>query len=383
MINYFWVSIKGKNPKKLLGTFIKQKINMEQIKYSKDEILVKVSYEDYKKIKGIRTSYKVDIVKTSGKNRLWQLYQKNKVSLLVFVISVFFIIFMSNLILFINIESDNSKLKKDIIEELISNGITLYTPKKGYQKLKEVGTKIKNNNLNEIEWIELEQKGVTLHVKVIERLNKNNKESDDFKDIVASKNGYIRKVYSRKGQLMKNIDDYVKKGEVIISGNIFRNEKVAGKVRASGKVYAEVWYIVKINKNLSYTDAEEKTKGKESLKLKINNYKINIISIPRKIDLEKNSVLFKNNTFSLSLDKEKQYSLKKKIYKNIELQKILETKAKKEINKTLEKDEYIMSQKTLKKYTKNGKMYIEVFFRCYEDIAEERDIKEIVEEKDE
>ena len=383
MINYFWVSIKGKNPKKLLGTFIKQKINMEQIKYSKDEILVKVSYEDYKKIKGIRTSYKVDIVKTSGKNRLWQLYQKNKVSLLVFVISVFFIIFMSNLILFINIESDNSKLKKDIIEELISNGITLYTPKKSYQKLKEVGTKIKNNNLNEMEWIELEQKGVTLHVKVIERLNKDNKESDDFKDIVASKNGYIRKVYSRKGQLMKNIDDYVKKGEVIISGNIFRNEKVAGKVRASGKVYAEVWYIVKTNKNLSYTDAEEKTKGKESLKLKINNYKINIISIPRKIDLEKNSVLFKNNTFSLSLDKEKQYSLKKKKYKNIELQKVLETKAKKEINKTLEKDEYIMSQKTLKKYTKNGKMYIEVFFRCYEDIAEERDIKEIVEEKDE
>lgn len=383
MINYFWVSIKGKNPKKLLGTFIKQKINMEQIKYSKDEILVKVSYEDYKKIKGIRTSYKVDIVKTSGKNRLWQLYQKNKVSLLVFVISVFFIIFMSNLILFINIESDNSKLKKDIIEELISNGITLYTPKKSYQKLKEVGTKIKNNNLNEMEWIELEQKGVTLHVKVIERLNKDNKETNDFKDIVASKNGYIRKVYSRKGQLMKNIDDYVKKGEVIISGNIFRNEKVAGKVRASGKVYAEVWYIVKINKNLSYTDAEEKTKGKESLKLKINNHKINIISIPRKIDLEKNSVLFKNNTFSLSLDKEKQYSLKKRIYKNIELQKILETKAKKEINKTLEKDEYIMSQKTLKKYTKNGKMYIEVFFRCYEDIAEERDIKEIVEEKDE
>ena len=383
MINYFWVSIKGKNPKKLLGTFIKQKINMEQIKYNKDEILVKVSYEDYKKIKGIRTSYKVDIVKTSGKNRLWQLYQKNKVSLLVFVISVFFIIFMSNLILFINIESDNSKLKKDIKEELISNGITLYTPKKSYKKLKEVGTKIKNNNLNEIEWIELEQKGVTLHVKVIERLNKDNKETNDFKDIVASKNGYIRKVYSRKGQLMKNIDDYVKKGEVIISGNIFRNEKVAGKVRASGKVYAEVWYIVKTNKNLSYTDAEEKTKGKESLKLKINNYKINIISIPRKIDLEKNSVLFKNNTFSLLLDKEKKYSLKKKKYKNIELQKVLETKAKKEINKTLEKDEYIMSQKTLKKYTKNGKMYIEVFFRCYEDIAEERDIKEIVEEKDE
>lgn len=383
MINYFWVSIKGKNPKKLLATFIKQKINMMQIKYSKNEILVKVSYDDFKRIKSIKTSYKVNIVKTSGEKRIKQLYQKNKVSLLAFVISVFFIIFMSNLILFINIETDNSKLKNVIKKELIGNEITLYTPKKSFKKLKEVGTKIQNNNLNEIEWIELEQKGVTLHVKVIERLKKENKEGNEFKDIVASKNGYIRKIYSRKGQLLKNIDDYVKQGEVIISGNIFRNEKVVGKVKASGKVYAEVWYVVKVNKSLNYIEVEEKSKGKENLELKINNHIINIISIPRKINLERRNVLFKNNTFSLSLSKEKKYSLKKKKYKDIELQKVLEVKAKNELSKTLEKDEYIISQKSLKKYVKNGKMYIEVFFKCYEDIAEERDIQEIVEKKDE
>ena len=117
MINYFWVSIKGKNPKKLLGIFIKQKINMMQIKYNKNEVLVKVSYDDFKRIKSMKTSYKIDIVKTSGEKRIKQLYQKNKVSLLAFVISVFFIIFMSNLILFINIETDNSKLKNVIKKE--------------------------------------------------------------------------------------------------------------------------------------------------------------------------------------------------------------------------------------------------------------------------
>lgn len=383
MINYFWVSIKGKNPNKLLGTFIKQKINMIQIKYNKNEILVKVSYDDFKRIKSMKTSYKVDIVKTSGEKRIKQLYQKNKVSLLSFVISVFFIIFMSNLILFINIETDNSKLKDVIKTELISNEITLYTPKKKLKKLKEIGTKIKNNNLNTIEWIELDQKGVTLNVKVIERLQKENHYNKDFKDIVASKNGYIRKIYSRKGQLLKNIDDYVKQGEVIISGNIFRNEKVVGKVRANGKVYAEVWYIVKVNKNLDYTILEEKERGKENLELQINNHKIKIVSIPRKINIENKNVLFKNNTFSLSLNKEKDYILKRKKYKDIELKNVLELKAKNELIKNLEKDEYIMSQKTLKKYVKNGRMYIEVFFRCYEDIAEERDIQEIVEKKDE
>ena len=62
---------------------------------------------------------------------------------------------------------------------------------------------------------------------------------------------------------------------------------------------------------------------------------------------------------------------------------MLETKAKNELEKTLEKDEYIMSQKTLKKSTINGKMYIEVFFKVYENIALEKDIQEIKDEKDE
>ena len=51
--------------------------------------------------------------------------------------------------------------------------------------------------------------------------------------------------------------------------------------------------------------------------------------------------------------------------------------------KNLEKDEYIISQKTLKKSIKNDRMYVEVFFKCYEDIAKEKDIQEIEEKKEE
>ena len=50
----------------------------------------------------------------------------------------------------------------------------------------------------------------------------------------------------------------------------------------------------------------------------------------------------------------------------------------------VKKDEYIIKQKTLKKYIKNGKMYIEVFFKTYEDISLEKDsvkIEEKVEEE--
>ena len=383
MINYYWISIQGKNPKQLLNTLIKERISMIAIKYEKDRILIKVTYDEYKKIKSIKTIYEIKIVKTVGRHRFEQLYQRNQISIFALVISVFFIIFMSNLILGINIETDNNKLKKEIVKELNKNNITLFTLKKDYNSYKKISNRIRNNNLDKIEWLEFEQKGVFLNIKVIERVNKKIKENFEYKDIIASKNGYIRKIYSRRGELMKNIDDYVNKGEVIISGNIFRNKKVIGKVRAEGKVYAEVWYIVNLNQNLYYKGIEEKEFGREVLQLKINNYNINFFSFPKKVSIYKKKSLFKNNSFELSLIKEKKYIFKNKKYNETDLQSILEMKAKKEIMKTLEKDEYIMLQKTLKKSTKNDRMYIEVFFKVYEDIALEKDLQKIEEKKDE
>ena len=243
MINYFWIEIKGKNVKRLLKKIFKLKINISSIKYEKNRVLLKVSYEDYKKIKQIKTTYQINIIKTCGKKKLLEDLTKYKVSITTFVISVFFVIFLSNFILFINIETDNTKMRNLIRDELKNNNLTIFSLKKDYSNLQEITSNIKNNNLDKIEWIELDQKGVSLNAKVIERVTNQKTNETGYKDIVAEKNGYIRAIYSRQGQVLKNIDDYVKKGEVIISGNIFRNDKPVAKVKASGKVYAEVWSL--------------------------------------------------------------------------------------------------------------------------------------------
>lgn len=381
MLNYFLVSIQGKNPKRILTRIIKENINIEEIKYEKDRLIFKVSYEDYRKLKDIRTSYKIEIIKTVGARRIVQLYQKYKVSLTIFVISVFFIIFMSHFIVFINIESNNSTIKDIINKELIRYNIEPFTLKKKYNNLKNISANIKNDNLDKIEWIEFQQKGVFLIVRVIPRIQNEPDNDRKYKDIVASQNGYIRKIKSSKGQLLKNIDDYVKKGEVIVSGNIFRNDKVVGKVKANGKVYAEVWYLVKTNQSFSYLNASS-TKGRIGISVFINDNELKLLYLPMKVSVNTNSVLFHNRNFSINLKREKMYIRKRQIYNYSELQKILELKAKKEILNNLNDDEYIISQKTLKKYSKNGKMYIEVFFKCYQDIAEEKTLQKIKEKKD-
>ena len=384
MINYFWIEIKGKNPKRFLSKLLKLKINIADIKYEKDKILLKVSYEDYKNIKQIKTIYTIKIIKTSGKKKLLEQVIKYKIPLLTFIISVFFLLIISNFILFINIDTENKNIKKIIKENLQENNVTLYSKKKSYTKLKEITQNIKNNNLDNIEWIEIDQKGVVLTVKVIERLSNNTNANNNYKDIVASKNGYIKKIYSRKGEVLKNIDDYVKKGDIIISGNIFRNDKVVDRVKANGKVYAEVWYIVKLNDKLIHQEITPKEVGKQKLILKVNKKEITFLTIPKKVITENKKNFFKNDIFSLYLKQEKNYQKETTKYKENDLTDILNKRAKNAINKNLKKDEYIIKQKTLKKYIKNGKMYIEVFFKTYEDISLEKDsvkIEEKVEEE--
>lgn len=384
MINYFWIEIKGKNPKRFLSKLLKLKINIADIKYEKDKILLKVSYEDYKNIKQIKTIYTIKIIKTSGKKKLLEQVIKYKIPLLTFIISVFFLLIISNFILFINIDTENKNIKKIIKENLQENNVTLYSKKKSYTKLKEITQNIKNNNLDNIEWIEIDQKGVVLTVKVIERLSNNTNTNNNYKDIVASKNGYIKKIYSRKGEVLKNIDDYVKKGDIIISGNIFRNDKVVDRVKANGKVYAEVWYIVKLNDKLIHQEIAPKEVGKQKLILKVNKKEITFLTIPKKVITENKKNFFKNDIFSLYLKQEKNYQKETTKYKENDLTDILNKRAKNAINKNLKKDEYIIKQKTLKKYIKNGKMYIEVFFKTYEDISLEKDsvkIEEKVEEE--
>lgn len=383
MINYFIVFIRGKNIKYVLREIFKLKINIYDIKYLDNGVLLKVSYEDYKKIKNIKTSCSISIVKTSGKKRFYDLFVKYKISIITFIISFLLCLFLSCFTLFIDVDTSSNKMKSLIISELKNNGITIFSLKKSYFELEKIKSNIKNNNLDSIEWIEIENKGVVTRVKIIERVNNSSKENNSLKDIVASKNGYIRKIVSSKGEVLKNTDDYVKKGEVIISGNIIRNDKVVKRTHAKGKVYAEVWYIVKTSKSFNYVKDSTSDDGYFSVIVNILGNDFCIFKVKKDIDYFDDNKIFNSDLFSISFRMEKIHYKTFSKYSDRELSNILSLRARDSILENLDNDEYIISQKTLKKYQYNGKMYVEIFFKTYEDIALEKDIQKIEEKKDE
>ena len=120
---------------------------------------------------------------------------------------------------------------------------------------------------------------------------------------------------------------------------------------------------------------------KSRLIINIFNKDLSLFKINKKISNEKENVLMKNNLLTLKIQNKKNtHSIKKK-YTDKEMITILHNNVISSMNKSLEDKEYIIYEKVLKNYKENGKMFIEVFIKTYEDISLEKESKKLEENK--
>lgn len=355
---------------KFLNYLVYHSIYYEDLTLNDNYILV-VDYEDYKKIS---RRYKTKIIKYYGKRFIINYVNTNKYMLASLFISFLVLLLLTNTIFKININTNDEKLYNLINENLKENNISLYKRKKSFTELKRIKDKILKENEDNLEWIEIKEKGCVYNIEVTARVkNKNNVNDNTPKDIVASKDGLIKYISSSSGVKLKDVNDYVKKGDVLITGNIIKGEDtLITQVEAKGKVYAEVWYTVNITVPFNYVEYVETGKT-------INHYYLDIagkkFTLTGKYDSTKTM-----NTKKLILDKPylffKLYKETKREYKykefNINENEAYEEALKRsesKIKSKLNDNEYIISKKVLKKEVFRSKMNIEVFFKVYENIG--------------
>ncbi len=373
MNNYYKIEISGKNVSHIFNRILTEKINIFDVSYKKDLITLSVIYEDYLKIKKLNTIYEIKIIEINGLKKYKSLYKFYRLFIIFFLISLVFIYIYSKIIFKITIDCQNEELKSIVKEELTKNNFSIFTFQKPFERITEIKNLIKSNNKDQIEWIEIEKNGVFHNVSIIER-KKEQLENDIAKhDLVASKNGIIKDMYITSGEILKNKGDYVAKGEVIVSSKIKKGDEVKNIVDAKGKVFAEVWYRVKLSAPLK-TKIKVVNGSETLLNLKILGKKITIFKYQnKKITEEHKKILFNNNMFSIHLEKTNTIEEQEKAYSEEELLKIILYQAEKSILNNLDENEKILLQKTLKNTIRDDKMYVEVFFKVYEDIAYEKE----------
>ena len=372
------IKISGRNAEYFIKKLIDKNINYKNLVISLKYIILDISISDYKKLLDIKTSYEISVVEYLGVYkyiifvyRYWYLF-------LLFICSIFYIIFLSGIIFEVEVIHSNSMIREMILNDLKEKGISKYKLKVGYNEKNDIVNYILEKEINDIEWLEIEEVGSKYIVNVEQRKKKTNDEMCNFRHIVAKKDSMITSIFASSGEVVKKKNDYVKKGDILISGFIYNKETVKEKRCAVGKVLGEVWY--KVNVSLPKHYYEERVTGDKSLGVEIvffnkeislfnkfNNFKVN------KKDLYVNNVLPIGIYISNYLETE---IIDKEFDINIVDEEVFEI-AKDKLIDRLGKDIYIKSQKVLKKEEKKSKILVEVFIKVEEDITDYFDITNI------
>ena len=340
-----------------LNRFIKKcidnNINLYNISYVKDKMVVLIDVKDYLKIKRLNYYSKIRVVKYDGLLNIKKIIKDNMFYISVIFLSFIWMNLLTNYIVDIKIIHSNNGIRRLLKEELDKNNVKRFSLAYSFEELDNITKKILADNKNNLEWVSIKKDGMKYIVRAEERIIKSEEVSDKPRDIVASKDAYITKVISSKGNVLVRQGEYVKKGTVLISGKITLYEDVKGVTSASGSVYGNVWYecTVETPKEIS----SERLTGRKRYNLNVGN-----------------KILLRNkyqNFRQKNIREIKIFGLKIKFYREEEVE-IIKTKTddeyalnrlKEEFDKKLNGKGVIIYQKVLKKEENNSTIKYRVF----------------------
>lgn len=378
MSSRYRLLITGKNPDYFLRELIKRKINIYDLLREDRKIFIVVDVNDYLKIKEIKTSYKIEIVERIGLCKYQYLLRKYAFFLFFFGIGILVNLFLSNIIFDVEVIHSNLEIKELVKRDLEEFGIEKFHFKVSFDKKEEIRDAILKKEVDDLEWLEIEEVGTKYVVKVEQRKKNKQKEECKPRNIIAKKKAMILEIEADEGEVVKKKLDYVSKGDVLVSGFIHNKEEVVSKKCASGVVFGEVWY--KVDLSLPKRYHEEKVTGRRMRQVEIQflnheyqlfhtfkTYQKKVVPI---LDSRLLPLKIQVGSYLETEVIDKKYSVDSI---NDEALKI----ADKKLKNRLSDNSKILSKKVLKKYEKDSKIIVEIFVKVKEDITEYQDITDI------
>ena len=378
--NYIKVQVEGKNVNNYLKWIIKQRINiikLNVIQHNKLELITE--YQQYKVLKKYSQSYKITIIKRYGFLRLQEILNDKKYIFIPLIISIIFLYCLSNIIFSVDVIYNDQEVVKMIKQELKKYGIKKYKLKKDYKSLNKIKEDILKDNKDTIEWLEIIENGTKYVVRVVERKKEEKKESFEFQTITATKDAVITNIKAISGEKVKEINDFVKKDEVIVNGILTKPDGTIIYTKADGIIYGEVWYKVDIEYPYAYSEESITGKNKEVYVINFLNKKIPVFSYKKykQFMIESTKTIFQSNILPISLSKEKQYEVEitEEIYTMEEAVSNAIALSKKKLLENNNKIIKVNKVDILEKNTIDSKIKLNLFISVIEDITKIVEVK--------
>ena len=348
---------------RFINKCISNKIYLSNISYiDNNKIICIINLDDYKKIKRLNYYSKIKIVSYVGINKVKEMIKNNIFYIIIFILAFILIDIITSYIVDIEVIHSSSSIRKLIYKELDNNNVKKYSFAYDFNELEKIQDNILINNKDKLEWISITKDGMKYIIRCEERKIKEINKESGYRNIVAKKDAYITKIISTKGVNLVRSGEYVKKGDVLISGEIKLYEEVKGDTLATGYVYGNVWYNVEVS--IPKEENKKEYTGKSRFNININD-KI-FFKNKYKYFSQENIREIKILGLKIKFYKEKEYGYKKHILSDEEVENLVNDKIKEKFSNI----GTISSQKVLKKEINNSTIDYRVFVICNELINE-------------
>ena len=366
------LNIKGKNIERFIKRLRSNQIDLLNITYlNYHEVNIVIYKKDYDKLIELKTIYDVTMVDIYGIIKIKEVVSIYKYVVGFIILGVALLIFLSHVIFNIEVIHTDSEIRNFLLQELENYGLKKYRLKKSYQEIQTIKNSILEKYKNEIEWLEIEESGTTYIVRLEERIIKQEEKEEEKQNVIASKSAVIKKIIAENGEVIRNINEYVNAGDVIISGNIYLNDEVKDTVTAKGVVYGEVWYNVSVEYPYIYSEIKEMNNYKDVFVLKFFSHNIEFTTKPYSEKRIEEKVLLYHPLLPISLVKQRQEEIQtiSLVLTAEEAKEKAIIEAQKKMEEKLDDDERIIDYKVLKLNIKEDKIVLDVFFTVYENIT--------------
>ena len=374
MNKYAYIKVVN-NINRFINKCKKNNIELYDIIYlNQNEIIVKIIKQEYELIQQYNYYSIITVYKKTGIDYIKERIIELKYIIIVFLIGIISMYFVSNVILKIDVIHSNKQIRNLMYGELNKYGIKKYSIKKNFNELETIKNKILTNNKDKIEWISITNNGMKYIIRVEERIIDNIKKDNDYCNIISTKDALITKIYSSSGETLINVNDLVKKEDVLISGKISLEGDIKGFICSNGTIYGNVWYDTNITIKRKYYQKIFTNKKRLNFKVK------NKVLRSNKYNLYEKDYIIKNRLFSIY--KEKEYILKEYKYTDDEAIKYGINKIEDNINTKLGNNGQVIKSKIIEKHINKDSISVKLFVVTNEIISKQV-ILDINKEEDE
>lgn len=368
MNKIIWVKTKCLNYYHFINKLKYLNISILEINYEKKWLYLKIYAADFKKLTKYLVSYNFKLVKNNGIYYIIDLIKKNWILVVGLILGLGLYLLLTHLIVRLDIIHENKEIREILSEELKERGVKVPSIKKNYKQLTKIKEEILELYPDRLDWLEIEVRGMTYIIRVEQRVRLDNNFQNKFCDIVAKKNGRVTNIKLANGELLVGIDDYVRKGDLLISGNVIYNAEEKRNTCANGEVKAEVWYKVNVTIPFNYYQKVKTGRKKNNLVIDNDGNKKRLLKKRFASFDSSYKLIFK--ILGIKLFLEKEYETKKiaKVYNEHEALQIALNKAEENIKKKIGQDQ-IINKKVLKKDINDSTMEVEIFITTEEVIS--------------